>query len=237
MIGSDGGYYSAALDDAAGRALYADLDCVTAGWVFPGGQLVRAEGGYVLSGKWQFGSGCTHADVMLGGAFVYEGAQPVTGPDGMPEVRVAMLPAGQFEILDTWHTTGLAGSGSHDYKIRQAFVPAEYTFHLGESHRDTPLYSWPGLVYVNLPGVPLGIARAALDTAEAMLADKFLMMEMRAARDDPRVRSSVARAPALVGAARTDGATVELNCDSTAGGQFATVTEPRLITTRVGKVD
>lgn len=203
MIGSDGGYYSAALDDEVGRTLYANLDAVTAGWVFPGGQLRPTDGGYELSGKWQFGSGCTHADVILGGALVYDGARPVVGADGLPEVRVAMLRADQFEILDTWYTTGLSGSGSHDYRIRRAFVPAEQTFHVGERRREGPLYAWPGLVYVNLPGVPLGIARAALDAAEDVLAEKFLMMEMRPARDDTRVRVSVARAEALVGSARS----------------------------------
>src|SRR5439155_17646751 len=126
-----------------------DIDSVTAGWVFPGGQLRRTAGGYLLSGKWQFGSGCTHADVMLGGASVYEGTTPVIGPDGLPEVRVAMLPADAYQIVDTWNTTGLAGSGSHDYKVRDAFVPEDQTFAVGESRRAGPLYSWPGLVYVN----------------------------------------------------------------------------------------
>src|SRR5918996_2072695 len=112
MIGSDGGFYSAALADDIGRSLYRDLDAVTAGWVQPGGQLDRFDGGYRLSGRWQFGSGCTHADVMVGGAQVFTDGELVMATDGTPEWRIAMLPADRFDVLDTWDVTGLAGSGS-----------------------------------------------------------------------------------------------------------------------------
>jgi Acyl-CoA dehydrogenase, N-terminal domain len=64
VIGADSGYYGAALADADGRELYSDLDFVTAGWVIPSGTLEITDGGYRLSGRWSFGSGCTHADVI-----------------------------------------------------------------------------------------------------------------------------------------------------------------------------
>jgi alkylation response protein AidB-like acyl-CoA dehydrogenase len=206
MIGSDGGYYTAALDDAAARALYPDLGAVTAGWIVPAGKLHRVAGGYQLEGRWQFGSGCTHADVIVGGAIVYEDAAPVIAPDGRPEMRVAMLPAERFEILDTWYTTGLAGSGSHDYRIDGAFVPAEQTFRfrdLRASGRDGVLYAWPGMFFANFSGVALGIAKAALQDAELVLEDKILMPGRRLARREPRVRAAVACAHAMVGAARS----------------------------------
>jgi indole-3-acetate monooxygenase len=69
--------------------------------------------------------------------------------------------------------------------------------------RDGPLYSWPGLFIVKLLGIPLGIARAAVDTAEDLLAGKVLMPEQRSSRDDPRVRTAVASIEAAVGAARS----------------------------------
>jgi indole-3-acetate monooxygenase len=206
MIGSDGGYYTAPLEDAVARKLYPDLDAVTAGWIVPAGRLDRVEGGYRLTGRWQFGSGCTHADVIIGGALVFEDGAPVITEEGRPETRVAMLPADRFEILDTWDTTGLAGSGSHDYTIDGAFVPAEQTFRfrdLRRRRRDGALYGWPGMFFANLPGVPLGIARAALRAAEDLLADKMLIPEMRPAREDPRVRAGVAEVHAMVGAARS----------------------------------
>jgi indole-3-acetate monooxygenase len=207
MIGSDGGYYTAALDDDAARELYPDLDKVTAGWIAPVGQLHRVAGGYRLEGRWQFGSGCTHADVIIGGALVFDGGVPVTTREGRPEMRWALLRADAFEILDTWDTTGLAGSGSHDYTITDTFVPAQHTFRFRDLHerrrRSGALYAWPGMFFSNFPAVPLGIARAALADAEDLLADKVLMPEMRPARDEPRVRAGVAEAHAMVGAARS----------------------------------
>lgn len=203
MIGSDGGFYSASLDDQTGRELYPHLDAVTAGWVAPAGRLQVVDGGFLLSGRWSFGSGCTHADVIIGGAAVFDGGQVLLGADGKPELRVALLPAAQFEILDTWYTTGLAGSGSHDYTIDGTFVPMERTFRFGEVKRPGALYAWPGLFFANIPGVPLGVARDALDTTTALLADKLILPERKLARDEPRVRSAVARAQALIGSARS----------------------------------
>jgi indole-3-acetate monooxygenase len=141
-IGGVGGYVTAALDDDVARVLYPALDAVTAGWVMPGGRLRPVDDGYRLSGRWQFGSGCTHADVMLSGAVVVDAdGEPVATPDGVPETRLVVLPAEQFDILDTWHTTGLAGTGSHDYTIHDAFVPAAQTFQWGDgsaTERSTP---------------------------------------------------------------------------------------------------
>jgi alkylation response protein AidB-like acyl-CoA dehydrogenase len=203
MIGSDGGYYSAALTDEAGRALYPQLDAVTAGWVQPGGRLEPAGDGYRLSGHWRFGSGCTHADVIVAGATVWADGAPVLDAHAEPEWRIALLPASGVEILDTWNTTGLAGTGSHDYRVDDAFVPLDHTFRFGDRHRDGALYAWPGLFAVNLLAAPLGVGRAAIDTAERLLEDKVLMPELRPARDDPRVRTAIAQAEALLGSARS----------------------------------
>ena len=67
MIGSDGGFYSAFLDDTPARELWPELDGVTAGWLFPGGRAHRDGDDFVVEGRWSFGSGCTHADVIVGG--------------------------------------------------------------------------------------------------------------------------------------------------------------------------
>jgi alkylation response protein AidB-like acyl-CoA dehydrogenase len=203
MIGSDSGFYSAFLEDAAGRELYPDLDFVTAGWVQPAGRLEVADGGYRLSGRWSFGSGSTHADVICAGAFVTKAGVPKTRPDRQPEHRVALVPASQAEVHDTWYTTGLCGSGSNDYSIDDVFVPAAHTFAPGETHRDGTLYRWPGAFMAKFLGVPLGVAADALDTAMGILDAKMLMPEGIRARDDARVREGVASAQALVGSARS----------------------------------
>jgi alkylation response protein AidB-like acyl-CoA dehydrogenase len=206
MIGADGGYYRTALAGEVGAALYRDLDNVTAGFVQqPVGRLDVVDGGYRLSGHWPFGSGSTHADVIAAGALVFDDGRMVLTADGRPDNRVAVLPADRFEVLDTWFTTGLAGSGSHDYTADDTFVPTDHTFgfeDLGRGEGGT-LYRWPGMFLLNIAAVPLGVARAALDAAGDLLAGKVFLPEMRPARDDPRVRTAVARAHALVGSARS----------------------------------
>ena len=178
QIGADSGYYSANIDDSAARSLYPDLDAVTAGWLTPAGTLEVCDGGYRLSGRWSFGSGVTHADVIVGGARVTENGSPRLLADGTPEKRIAMLPAAQWEVLDTWRPLGLTGSGSHDYTITDTFVPAENTWVHGQSYRSGPLYSWRGMVIVNFVGVPLGAALDACDVAASILDAKVLMPEM-----------------------------------------------------------
>ena len=70
MIGSDAGYYSAFLDDAVGRSLWPDMDAVTAGWTTPAGRARRDGDDFVVDGRWSFGSGCTHADVIIAGCVI-----------------------------------------------------------------------------------------------------------------------------------------------------------------------
>lgn len=203
MIGSDAGFYGAFLDDAAARAVYPDLDMVTAGMIQPAGRAVRVAGGWRVSGRWAFGSGCTHADVIVGGCLLFDGEQPVLGEDGLPQFRVMLAPASAWQVIDTWHTTGLAGSGSNDYTTADLFVPAEHSFSLLEPARRTePLYRFNGMFFANMHGVALGLARAAIDVVRDLAERKTLVPEMLLMRDVPRVRMALARAEGMLGAAR-----------------------------------
>jgi len=88
MIGCDAGYYSASLDDAVAREIWDDLDLVTAGQSSPVGQALRDGDGWKVSGRWAFGSGCTHADRIVGGAFLHDASCVDVGAVRSPgEVR------------------------------------------------------------------------------------------------------------------------------------------------------
>ena len=91
------------------------------------GQARRDGHHLVIDGRWPFNSGCVHADWYQTGIIVH-GRRP-TGrrPDGTPDLRFAYFPAAAAEIHDTWHATGLRGTGSHDVEVRQLRIPAEHS--------------------------------------------------------------------------------------------------------------
>jgi alkylation response protein AidB-like acyl-CoA dehydrogenase len=107
-------------------------------------------------------------------------------------------------VLDTWTTTGLRGSGSHDLQIDDVFVPSERSFHFLTSPicRSEPLYALRTMYVVNLAGVPLGVARAALE-ALVELAGRKTTRAGGGLRDAAYVQTTVARADGLLGAARS----------------------------------
>ncbi len=203
MIGADAGYFTAFLEDGVGRALYPDLDMVTAASARPAGNAEAVDGGYRVTGRWPFASGCQHASYIVANCFVTEGGTRRLMPDGTPETRFCYLTPDQCEIIDTWTTTGLRGSGSNDFAARDAFVRAEHTLNVMTSPilRDGPLYALPHMFIINGAGVPLGTARAAIDAVVALASQK----QTRAGtglRDEAWVRTAVARADALLGGAR-----------------------------------
>lgn len=203
MIGADSGYYSAFLDDEVGRALYPTLDLVSAGFTAPAGTAMRHGDGWRVSGRWSFGSGITHADRVVGGALLFDENGPLTDALGLPQWRTFFLPVSNIEIIDTWHTTGLEGSGSNDYAVSDASVADEHTFYpLGPTRRPGPLYRLSWWFLVKVAAVPLGIARRALDELVSLSSSKVLLPSFSHLRDNVQCQDAVARSEALVGSAR-----------------------------------
>jgi alkylation response protein AidB-like acyl-CoA dehydrogenase len=205
-IGSDSGLFAMWLEESAARELYPDLDFVTAGQAPPNGRAEKVNGGYRVNGRWGFGSGSTHADVMIGGCVVVESGQPVMS-GGVPQVIHVLAPASSWHVEDTWFAHGLAGSGSHHYSAKQLFVPSGHALNLfAPSGRDEPLYRLPITASVSIPmaGVPLGVARRAIDELCSLAGKKILALPPPPVliKNLPRVRLAVARAESLLGAAR-----------------------------------
>src|SRR5262245_10887321 len=128
MIGCDGGYITAFLDEAVAREMYRDISVATAATATATGEATPVGGGYRVSGRFPFSSGCQHSEWVWVGCKVMENGRQRVSPKGIPETRTCFLKLSDAEILDTWYTTGLRGTGSHDLVVHDVVVPAERTF-------------------------------------------------------------------------------------------------------------
>lgn len=204
MINSDGGYQSAYLERAVARELYPSLDLPTVVVATPAVQARIKGDSYVLNGDAPFASGSTHAERYFLNCLVMDDDGLRTA-GGVPQTRMCALPADDVEVvLGSWQPTGLTATASHDIRVRDTVVPAERTFSLfdDEPVDPSPLYAWRWMFFVNLPAVPLGIARAALEEAKEAAQGKVIFPAMTLARDDATLQWNVGRAEALVGSAR-----------------------------------
>jgi alkylation response protein AidB-like acyl-CoA dehydrogenase len=202
MIGMDTPLYAQFLPESVAREELSDPDIVTAGLILPLGRAERVPGGYRVTGRWQFGSGITHADWVVAGCFVYSDGRPEPGPPGTPgHWRVMLARREEFEILDTWYTTGLAGSGSRDYRAKDLFVPEDHSFSLGAPRVPGP-DATPEAILRNMPGVPLGVARAALDHVRELAAGRTDRATDTPWANTYRVQMAIAESEMELGAAR-----------------------------------
>ena len=200
--GAFGGY----LPRDAAREIYgSDPHVRTAGALRPTGTAVSVAGGYRVTGRWSLGSGVQHSTWIVGGCRILDGDQPRLGADGAPLVRLLFFPAAECEILDTWHSIGLRGTGSHDYTVTDLFVPAERSFWF----RDPPvergsLYAFPTFALFGAPlaAVPLGIARHAIDILVELAATKTTTRSPQPLREDATMQASLGRAEALLRSGR-----------------------------------
>lgn len=160
MIGAETPQLLSLLPRPAFDRIYEDGPDVTCGGAFaPKGLAESVDGGYRASGRWGFASGCEHSDWLFGNCIV-----PPVDPGGAPVMRCTLFRRTEWQILDTWDTIGLAGTGSHDIAIEDAFVPEEHTFDLfgGVPNVDGPAFTAPLLQFnMHIGAVALGIAEGA----------------------------------------------------------------------------
>jgi len=205
-IGTDSGIIAELLPPSASARLLPHPDMITAGQFTTGrGRLQQTAGGYILSGRFPFGSGITHADAVMSGAMVFdEAGAPVIGANGMPEARLAFCRADEPVIEDTWHTHGLRGSGSTHYRAEDVFIPEDQALRIekGLFEGREPLYSSGFNWVTTMAAVPLGTARRAVDEAKALIAERTGGIPPQPLGNLPHVRESIAEAETRYGAAR-----------------------------------
>lgn len=206
MIASTTSALAAWLDPAEARAIFAAPGAVTGGVFAPNGRARRVEGGFTVSGRWSFGSGCQHATSLLGGAIVTDESGPERTATGRPDIRLCFFPAAEIEIIDTWHVSGLMGSGSHDIAVRDCFVPAARAVSLlSDAPREAGvLYRFPvfGMLAVGVASVALGIARRAIDELRTLAAKKTPALTLKPLAERATAQVAVAEAEGSLGGAR-----------------------------------
>jgi alkylation response protein AidB-like acyl-CoA dehydrogenase len=205
MVGTGNNISAGYMAEAGAREVYADPTVPGAGIAAPAGAAVREEGGVRVNGRWPFASGITHCDWVWAGCLVMENGRPRMTPHG-PEMLHVCIPVREVEIHDTWHVSGLCGTGSHDFSVADVFVPDRRIFSLLDpaGHRPEPLYQMPpmALFIFQLASVSVGIARGALDDLAALAQTKVPSMRTAVLADAPVAQVQLARAEAALGGAR-----------------------------------
>lgn len=206
MIGATANMAAGYMEEAGAREVFSNPLVPTAGIASAAGTASRVDGGVRVSGRWPFASGITHCDWAWAGCVVVEGGAPVMTPAG-PEIIHVFIPTSEIEIHDTWHVSGLSGTGSQDFSIRDVFVPTRRIFNLLDpaSHRKEPLYQFPALQSFVFPMVcvGLGIARAALDELTALAETKVPLLRAAVLADASVAQVEIAKAEGTLGAARS----------------------------------
>jgi 3-hydroxy-9,10-secoandrosta-1,3,5(10)-triene-9,17-dione monooxygenase len=145
----------------------------------PTGTVRKVDGGYHLSGRWSFSSGCDHSSwIFLGGHIPADADHPT------PQMRTFLLPREDWRIEDTWHVVGLEATGSKDIIVESAFVPSHRTHKFSDGFtcrspglavHQASLYRLPfGQLFVrSVSTTAIGVLEAALDAYVGVARDKI----------------------------------------------------------------
>ena len=178
---------------------------IVAGTARPIGRAVATKepaDGYIVSGRWPFASGSSHATWFAGECIVYDGEEPRLDDNGNEVSRMCFFRAAEAQVIDTWDTIGLRGTASNDFSTDGTFVPKSRGFQVivDKPMHDWPLYKFEPLAFINHGTHALGVARGAIDSAIDVAMTKHgwggVMM-----KDVPRMQAAIAEAKALVDSA------------------------------------
>lgn len=206
MVSAGYSRLSGYLSDAVARQIFGDGSTIVAGTINPTGKAVAVPGGFQVSGNWNFGSFIQHSTWTVGSSVIFENGAPRRGPDGAPDMRLMLFPTSDIEILDTWHVGGLRGTGSHDFRVNDLFVPEERAIAAFTARPVRPgtLFAAPFITVFQmaLASVPLGIARAAIDAFVDLAEGKTPIGSSSRLREKASAQADVGKAEALLRSAR-----------------------------------
>jgi alkylation response protein AidB-like acyl-CoA dehydrogenase len=212
MLGSEINAMAAGgMDKDLAKEVYIDNPrVIMCGGGGPGSTLAKAvaqkDGSYRVSGQTTFISGCHNAEWCFMGALGFDGDEPIK-IDGKPLFKLWFLHRSEWEIIDTWDTAGLRGSGSHDVRADGALVPEKWAgvdLVVQPALYDNPVYRIPvplRLAY-NKAAVSVGIARGALEAFVDLANKKTPMLSPNLLRDRPIAQYRFGEGEAKLRAAR-----------------------------------
>ncbi|HLZ29506.1 MAG TPA: acyl-CoA dehydrogenase family protein [Chloroflexota bacterium] len=205
MIGSGAGFLAGYLEIDVSRDMFNDPNACLCGNIgAAAARAVAVPGGYRVTGRWPFVSGCEHSTWLSGNALLFEsdGQTQRRNADGAPATRIMLFPRRDAQIVDTWTATGLRATGSHDVAVADIFVPAEHTLWWADGPKQPgPLYPVRWLIVTHAAHA-LGIARAAIDALLDLAERKTPTRSTSVLRELPQMQANLAQAEGLVQAGR-----------------------------------
>jgi alkylation response protein AidB-like acyl-CoA dehydrogenase len=192
--------YAARMPTAAARAIWIDTPrSVVANTPQANAQAIVVPGGYRVTGRQGFSTGCRHASWLAAHATVTEQGRPRLD-DGQPEMRYCFVPRAQAQLLDTWQVRGMRGTGTNHFQVDDVFVPEDRTVKSVTAPliEQGPLYRLPRtLVFASGDAaVALGTARSCLAAFTELATTKTPRAMDALLRDQPLIQSEVGRAEA-----------------------------------------
>src|SRR3989454_4464883 len=199
--------YAARMPRDVARSIWIDTPRgVVANSPAPSATAVVVPGGYRVTGRQGFSTGCRHAAWVAAHAQVVDNGRLRLESDGQPERRYFFVPVAEAELLDTWHVRGMRGTGTHHFAVNDVFVPADRTVLSATAPllEARPLYQIPRtpLFASGDAAVAVGMARACLDAFFELAGVKTPRAMAGLLRDQPMVQADVGHAEADLRAGR-----------------------------------
>jgi alkylation response protein AidB-like acyl-CoA dehydrogenase len=199
--------YAARMPRAAAKKIWIDPPrAVVANTPAATAKAIVVPGGYRVTGRQGFSTGCRHATWVAAHAQVLDNGKTRLEPDGTPEMRYMLVPVGEAELLDTWHTRGMRGTGTHHFAVHDVFVPDERTVRSATATllEDGPLYKVPRTLCFASgdTAVALGMARSCLETFAELAGSKTPRAMPNLLREQSMVQVHVGQAEAALRSGR-----------------------------------
>lgn len=199
--------YASRMPREVARAIWIDTPrSIVANTPLPTATAIAVPGGYRVTGRQGFSTGCRHAAWLAALAPITENGEPRLLDDGQPETRYFLVPAAEATLLDTWQVRGMRGTGTHHFAVNDVFVPEERSVLVATAPlvETGPLYQIPRTLLFGSgdAAVALSVARAGLDAFIELASSKSPRSMAGLLRDQVLAQADVGRAESELRAGR-----------------------------------